>query len=66
MDNDNKALLKNVIDSLVNEDDASAKTSFKQYATAQVRSLVESDSLKKKDDKVVDKQKPDKSDEEQA
>lgn len=63
---DNKTLLKNVIDSLINEDDDSAKISFKQYATTKVRSLVETDSLKKKVAKIEDEQEPDKSDEENA
>ena len=60
---DNKALLKSVIDSLINEDDDSAKASFKQYATTKVRGIVESDSVKKKVAKVADKQKPDCEDE---
>ena len=63
---DNKELLKSVIDSLVNEDDAAAKASFKQYSTAKVRSIVEADGLKKKVAKVEAKQKPDCTDEENA
>lgn len=63
---DNKALLKNVIDSIVNEDEDAAKVSFKQYATTKVRSLVEGDSLKKKAAKVEDKNAPDCDEEEAA
>ncbi len=61
---DTKALLKSVIDSLVNEDEGTAKASFKQYATTKVRGLVESDELKKKVAKVEAKQKPDSEEEE--
>ena len=63
---DNKTLLKNVIDSLVNEDEDAAKASFKQYATTKVRDLVEADDLKKKVAKVEDKKNPDCTDEENA
>ena len=45
---DNNTLLKNVITSLINEDETTANEAFKQYTTAKVRSLVEEDNLIKK------------------
>lgn len=62
---DIKQHLKQVIDSLINEDDASASAAFKQYATDKARSLMEEGNLKKKVEKVKDKKKSDCTEEEE-
>lgn len=62
---DSKAHLKQVINSLINEDDASATAAFKQYATAKARSIVEAEDSTKKVEKLSAKKKnPDCTDEE--
>lgn len=44
---DKKELLTQVVDSIVNEDDAAASEAFKKYATAKVRGILEGVSKKK-------------------
>ncbi len=46
----NTELLKSVIDGLINEDDESAKTAFKQYATHKFKTILENDDKEEKDD----------------
>lgn len=46
---DKKELLTQVVDSIVNEDDAAASEAFKKYATAKVRGILEGVSKKDKE-----------------
>lgn len=46
----NTELLKKVIDSLINEDDAGASESFKLYATHKFKTILEGDKADEKDE----------------
>lgn len=42
---DTKELLAQVVDAIVNEDDAAASASFKVYSTQKVKSLIEGEKV---------------------
>lgn len=51
---DKNELLKRVVDSVINENDADAKDAFKQYATLKAREVLEGVSQPAKAEEVVE------------